>query len=206
MLHYKNLSLINLSEEVDGIVYYERWRPVKGFEGLYKVSDFGRVKSLVFKLHKREKILKQSFQKSGYLFVTLYDRCGGMKIINTHRLVGVAFIKNPKNKPEINHKHSLKADNRFHQLEWNTKSENGKHSYATGLRVVSKNMLGKFGKLHHNSKPVFQYDLNGVLIKEHEGTRDAERNTGITQISISRAARLTIKTAGGYKWSYANNN
>lgn len=205
MEHYQNLSLKNIQEEFEGVLYTEKWKPIKGYEKYYLISNFGRVKSLCNKslIFKREKILKQSAQPTGYLFVSLFDRKGNHQLINTHRLVGVAFINNSQNKPEVNHKHGIKIDNRAHQLEWNTISENRKHAYATGLNTGWTNsMTGKFGKLHHNSKPVNQYDLEGNLVATFEGTRDAFRKTGILQISISRAARGVVKSAGGYKWEY----
>lgn len=114
----------------------ERWLPVSSFEGLYEVSDYGDVRSL----HKRSGpdglILSQNITPKGYCRVQLRDgeRC---KNVMVHRLVAEAFVPNPENKPEVNHKFGIKTDNRATQLEWATESENLQHAYDTGLRSGS---------------------------------------------------------------------
>lgn len=114
----------------------EEWKDIKGYEGLYQVSDKGRVKSLA-RLSKRinpktyrgttiligEKILKQSCQTNGYNVVVLVKE--GIGIQKTvHRLVAEAFIPNPDNKPEIDHCNTIKTDNSVENLRWCTHTEN----------------------------------------------------------------------------------
>lgn len=108
----------------------EAWKPIVGYENTYEVSNLGRVRSL-----RRNLIMKPQLVGAGYSKVTL---CGAMlqyKAAYVHRLVAQAFMTNPENKPEVNHKNGVKTDNRERNLEWATQSENKKHAYATKLRV-----------------------------------------------------------------------
>ena len=107
----------------------EIWKDVNGYEGDYQVSSLGRVKS--FKYGK-EKILKPGKGSRGYLTVSLSKNKKG-KTIKVHRLVALAFIKNPQGKRTVNHINGVKADNRLSNLEWATDSENIKHAFANGL-------------------------------------------------------------------------
>lgn len=121
----------------------EIWKDIKGYEGLYQVSNYGRVKSLP-KIHKttknynklgyitKEKILRQRKTQRGYFLVTLYKEQKG-KSLYVHRIVANMFISNKDNKPCINHKNGDKNDNKVTNLEWCTYSENMIHAYATGL-------------------------------------------------------------------------
>ena len=132
----------------------EIWKPVKDYEELYQISNLGRIKSLP-KFHRtsknyssigywtKEKILKTRINTHGYEMATL---CKNYKIFNAsvHRLIAIAFIPNPENKPIINHKNGNKIDNRVENLEWVTYSENNNHAYETGLHDSKKN--GRTGK------------------------------------------------------------
>lgn len=122
----------------------EEWRDIEGYEGLYQISDFGNVKALAKSwisgkgLVKSipDTILKLSIRKNGYLRITLNNP---IKTFQVHRLVAEAFIPNPENKPEVNHKDGNKLNNHKDNLEWNTSSENLKHAIDNGLkRVFSK--------------------------------------------------------------------
>jgi hypothetical protein len=122
----------------------EIWKDVKGYEGLYQISNEGRVKSLP-KEHrygrKYEKILKLGKtikQRNGedYPKVCL-SKDGIVKYYNIHRLVATAFITNSNNKSEVNHKNGIKNDNRVQNLEWVTPKENSQHSWDIGLSKVT---------------------------------------------------------------------
>lgn len=134
----------------------EKWKDIWGYTGLYQVSNHGRIKSLAKSWisgngkhqTKSISILKQSIVM-GYKVVTLCKN-GISKSVKVHRLVGKAFIFNPKNKLFINHKKGNKFDNRSWMLEWNTSSENSKHAFKLGLRSVAKGENCNLSKLALN--------------------------------------------------------
>lgn len=126
--------------------FEEEWRDIAGFEGLYRVSNYGRVKSLervvvvtrksgkTLECPLPEKILKQDVGNSNAYRVTL-SKDGNTKRYLVHRLVATAFIDNPLNKPQVNHKDGNRLNNLYINLEWVTGSENMIHAYKNGLQV-----------------------------------------------------------------------
>lgn len=109
----------------------ENWKAIPGYEGLYEVSDQGRVRSL-----KSDCFLKPNLMNHGYTCVHLYN--GGKRsrrVFTIHKLVASAFAPNPMNCGEVNHKNFAKADNRIANLEWVTRGENVRHAVAAGRRV-----------------------------------------------------------------------
>ncbi len=105
----------------------EIWKDIKDFEGLYQISNFGRVKSL-----KTGKILKQTIKENGYLQIGLYKNNKKYYFL-VHRLVTEAFIDNPNNYPQVNHISGIKSENNVDNLEWCNASQNGKHAYDNNL-------------------------------------------------------------------------
>ncbi|MFW9875833.1 MAG: NUMOD4 motif-containing HNH endonuclease [Candidatus Thorarchaeota archaeon] len=101
----------------------EKWEYIKGFEDSYQTSNMGNVKSLRRKGRKKEMILKPQEHSDGRTNVTLYKN-GKKHNKKVHRLVAEAFIPNPKNKPQVDHKNGKKADNRASNLRWVTNKEN----------------------------------------------------------------------------------
>ena len=114
----------------------EIWKPIKGYEGLYEVSNLGRVKSLKRWHHPRENILKNWFTTDGYCATTL-SKNSKYKHIRTHRIVAQTFIPKEMNKEEVNHKDGNKLNNCVDNLEWVSSSENQKHAYKLGLHKPS---------------------------------------------------------------------
>lgn len=160
----------------------EIWKPIRGFEEEYEISNYGRVHSL-----KSNKILKQFEYRGGYLEVHL--RKPGTKVHKKiHRLVAEHFIPNPENLPEVNHKDEDRQNNNFTNLEWCShtynNTYNGKH-----LRVGAK-----------NHRPINQYDLEGNFIKTFPSQTEAAKGLGINQGGIADCARGHIKTYAGYIW------
>ena len=139
--HYKNLDLADI-KYIDefGENCIEQWIDIKDHEGNYRISDLCRVKSLyrevVFPSGRvlviKERILKLSFHRQGYLYVGL-SKNGKQNANYAHRLIATAFIPNPDKKQFVNHKNGIKWDNRKVNLEWSTKSENTQHAFDTGL-------------------------------------------------------------------------
>jgi NUMOD4 motif/HNH endonuclease len=119
----------------------ETWKDIEGYEGLYQVSDLGRVKSLArVTRHGRKKqeiILRNILERNGYLTVELFKNSVGKKF-GVHRLVAMVFISNPQSKREVNHLNGIKNNNFANNLEWSTSSENKLHAIATGLRISIK--------------------------------------------------------------------
>lgn len=180
----------------------EIWKDILNYEGLYQVSNLGRVKSLkklswngYSYITKPERILKLSNSK-GYKFVRLYkDKVA--KNYTIHRLVAIAFIENKNNYKEVNHIDGNKLNNNATNLEWCTKSHNIKHAYRTGLNKA------RIGKNNEQSKKVIQYDKNMNKIKIWECISDIERKLKIDHSTVIRCAKHKQKTAGGYKWEYS---
>ncbi len=129
----------------------EVWKDVEEYEGIYQISNLGRVKSLertvkgyISLTNLPERILKQNPDTRGYLMVRLYKN-GIAKTKKVHRLVAKSFIPNSKNLATINHINGIKHDNRVENLEWMTYKENSIHAYKTGLNksVLSNNGRSK---------------------------------------------------------------
>ena len=129
----------------------EIWKDVIGYEGLYFVSNLGRVKSTPTCKHKKPRILKP-IPRNGYLSVILCDE-HGLKNVFIHRLVAQCFVPNPYNKPIVNHVDGNKMNPCAENLEWCTQKENIDHAIKTGL-------------MHSYKKPIYQLDLNGKLVKK----------------------------------------
>jgi hypothetical protein len=129
----------------------ENWKDVQGYEGLYQVSNLGRVKSLSHVNYlgrlRQECILGNRLSDRGYHTAVLYNN-GKSKSFRVHRLVANAFIENPNNKPHVNHIDGVKSNNLVSNLEWVTISENQKHAFKTGLNKVNckRDSTGKFVK------------------------------------------------------------
>lgn len=186
----------------------EIWKDIQGYEGFYQVSNLGRVKSLerdVFNYrgtlmhHMEEKILVQRIGKRGYAYVNLYLN-GKYKSIQTHRLVALAFIPNPENKPQVNHIDEVKTNNAVENLEWCTSVYN--NNYGTRIqRCVQNRKSQKLGN-HPNAKAVFCVELN----KTFDCIKRAEKELGININCIVKVCKGKGKTAGGFHWRYANEN
>lgn len=147
----------------------EIWEPIRGYEGLYEVSNFGNVKSLPRKGTRtnNEYLLKKCTYKTGYEYVLLSNN-NKKKKHKIHRLVADAFIPNPNNYPCVNHIDENKQNNNVQNLEWCTVSYNNRYSKA---------------------KKVLQYDRQNKLLKIWESTRDVERNTKFSHSYISKCCR-----------------
>ena len=177
----------------------EIWKDIKEYEGLYQVSNLGRIKSLYFK---NEKILKGRLDKDGYILVRLYKNEKGINK-KVHRLVAEAFV--PECKIQVNHKNGIRDDNRAENLEYVTASENQLHAFYVLKRkhkILTEKEKEKL--FSARSKSVIQYDVELNKKFVYKSIREAERNTGISHISISRCCRKKQETAGGYIWRYEN--
>ena len=168
----------------------EVWKDVKNYEGLYQISNLGNVKRI-----SSGKRLKP-YNRKGYIRVAL-SKDDTTKHIDIHRLVAQAFIPNPENKPEVNHKDENKLNNEVSNLEWVTRKENIKHSIKTG--TAYQNVHGSIK--NKRCKKVAQYDLDGNLLRIWNSTREPEHILGYAHNNI-RNACLKGWNNYGYKWKY----
>ena len=179
----------------------EVWKPIMGYEGLYEVSNLGRVRSL---FSNNERVLKNVIGSNGYSYVTLSvnnERC----IKTIHRLVCEAFLPNPENKPCIDHVNTIRSDNRLENLKWCTHKENINNPLTKEKKCGDnhpKPMLGKYGKENHLSKPIIQFTLDGELVRKWDCARMVEQQLGIRHNNISKVLNGERKTAGGCTWEY----
>lgn len=179
----------------------EIWKNIPGYEGLYMVSNLGRVKSLPRyqdnhgKPQFREGAIKPQYDNGkGYLAVNLYKNGKG-SFRYVHILVATAFIPNPKSLPQVNHKDENKANNCVNNLEWCSALYN--LTYGTARARTS----AKTRNHKKTSKPIGQYSLTGELLRVFPSLREAER-AGYNSSSISKACRGIYNQTDGFKWKY----
>lgn len=183
----------------------EEWREVKGYEGLYEVSNYGNVRSLARKVEylKNGRVITQRLKgkmlkpgnHDGYKSVIL---CKNRKTKSkqVHRLVAEAFIENPLNKQEVNHIDENPSNNNVNNLEWVTHIENSRHG-TRGQRIAKANTGNPL-----TSRQIFQYTEDGELVGTYASPRVAEIETGFSRNSISSALYNNTHRLKGYIWKF----
>lgn len=156
-------------------------KDIKNYEGLYAITSCGKVWS-----YRRKKFLAPRDDKDGYQRVNLC-KDGQQKTFFIHRLVAEAYIPNPDNKPQINHKDEVKTNNYLNNLEWATSKENV--NYGTRNERSAKS----------RSIPVYCVELDKVFSSMKEGAQAL----GLQPGNISACCAGRAKTTGGYHWRYA---
>ena len=211
MQKYNNTNIVSMVlslalEKVKSIdIEGEIWKDMPDYEGLYQISNKGRVKSVQrvinegtkFSYISKEKILKTAISKDGYIYAYLCKN-GKMKSKAIHRLVAIAFIPNDGLLSDVNHKDENKLNNSVENLEWCSKEYNTKYGTRT----------------ERTSKPILQYTKDGVFVRRFASVKEASRIAGIGSSNISNCAKnkVLIKdgkeykclSAGGYIWKYDN--
>jgi hypothetical protein len=188
---------------------YEEWRPIPGFEGWYEASSLSRIRSVDRLIRKsdgttslyRGKVMSLKTGKMGYVRI-LFVKQGERFYEPAHRMIALAFIPNPYNKPFINHKNGIKDDNRIENLEWCTLSENVKHAYATGLFIHPKPMKGRSGKMNPVARPVTATHINGE-VKSFETLKAAGDYTNNTSGNIHKNIHGLCGQLKGWNFQYA---
>lgn len=178
------------------------WK-VTSVDPKFEVSTSGCVRRISTKY-----VRKQRF-RNGYLHALN---------VSVHRLVATAFIPNPLNKATVNHKNGDKTDNRAHNLEWMTMSENIKHAYDTLNRTTRKGSVQSMESRNKMSlskkgvargfpnryREIVQYDLNGIALNEFRSCREASIKTGISYDTIYNAATKKTKQIKNFIWDFKN--
>ena len=236
-MRYEDLPKYNTEEwlsldSFDG----EVWKDISGYEGIYQVSNYGRVKSLerIVKrydgrgFHFSQRILKYKKSRE-YDSVGLSDGYK-TKYFRVARLVGFAFIPNPENHPQINHKDENTHNNMVSNLEWCTNVYNlnyGSHNkrvseskkrrfredkeFAERFRQMIRENCRKESwkiaqrnsqRMNSNCKPVIQLSLDGIFITKYHSASEASRQTGICSQNIGQVCLNRKRQAGGYVWKY----
>lgn len=176
----------------------EIWKDIAGYEGLYQVSNLGRVKSLSRKVSfgwswrcTPEKVLSPGKVNGRYYHVLLFDKDHKRKDCLVHRLVAEAFIPNPDNLPCVNHKDENIWNNQVSNLEWCSVEYN--NNYGTLRERMAKKQ----------SMPIIQYSIDGAFIKKWSSLAEAGRQMKLSPGHLSNCCNGKTKTAGGFIWKYA---
>lgn len=176
----------------------EVWKDIVGYEGIYQVSNHGRVKALPKTIEYSdgkvipydEIIMRSIIEKEGYKVVNLTNN-GVQRQFRVHRLVAKAFIPNPNNYPQVNHRDEIKSNNNVENLEWCTHKYN--QNYGTSIERSSKN----------RSRSVMKMTLDGEDLKEYASATVATQD-GFDNSAIGKCCKGYVNTHRGYKWRYVD--
>src|SRR4030095_4582563 len=182
----------------------EIWKNIPEYDGIYQISNFGRIKSLEriiydsrgWECRIRERILKNRIGYRKYWMINLNNE-GKCKTYQVYRLVANAFIQNIDNKPCVNHIDGNKLNCHVSNLEFVTHLENYKHAVSAGLTKE-----GTGGGYRKEKKRIVQFDLHNNFIKEWDAISWAAKELRINRSNIQRCLSNKIQTAYGFKWQY----
>lgn len=174
----------------------ELWKDIKGYEGLYQVSNEGRVKSLNYKRTGKEKTLCPKKHNKGYLQIQLMNGDRN-KTYTIHRLVAEAFIENPNNYPCVNHKDEDKQNNNVDNLEWCTQKYNMQYYYIRNGVITRNHKCTKW------TQKVVQLDNEGNAIRYWDNVAQIVKENRYNNTSIVECCNGKRKSAYGYKWEFA---
>jgi len=185
----------------------EVWKDIKGYEGLYQVSNYGKVKSLKRKVYSGKNRFRWHYERimsnkknngNGYIVVSL-NKNGRSQNKYVHRLVAEAFIENPNNLKYINHKDETKSNNNVKNLEWCTAEYNCK--YNDRHKKIGLKMINNKG----NSKPIYQLNDNNEVINQYPSISEASRQLKVSYQAISDCLKGKQQHSAGYRWKYLDN-
>lgn len=190
----------------------EQWKPIEGTDGTYEVSNTGKIRSNNYLGHGSQKELSLAKDQKGYLRVRIFIE-GSRKTVKVHREVAKAFLPNPENKSEVNHKDGNKSNNCVNNLEWATSQENTLHAYQSGLKEKTRdhctrmgNTIGRYNlakSREERKTPVIATRLCDGAVFEYPSQAEAASATGALQANISKVLRGERKQTVGYHFEYA---
>lgn len=223
MKHLKEIPEINSARWLSlADLPYEVWKPIKGYESKYQISNYGRVKALErIKTYyimgsKRQVLVPSRIRVSylnfkGYYRITLHNEVKDENVF-IHRLVAIAFLPNPQNLPQVNHKDENKTNNivwlddkqnvveEYTNLEWCTALYN--NNFGTKNKRISETMKNSHIQKDYSIKRIIQYTINGVMLAEYSSATQAGLNVGADPSGISKCCRGIYKQFKGYLWRY----
>lgn len=183
----------------------EVWKDIDGYEGVYMISNHGRIRSMrrvatsisstlgVRNRTVSDRILKQGNTRRYKSIKIRYNGVNDFFLI--HRLVGIAFVPNPDNLNEIDHIDGNPENNYFENIRWVTHRENMRNE-ITRNKIKQTSIISKA----HTKIPVLQFTVSGDFVAEYDSTKTASEITGVRRSSICSARFGIYKTAGGYVW------
>lgn len=181
----KNCCILSRGEKVIQDLEGEEWKYIEGFEGVYKISNKGRLKRIYVE-NRYEKLVSLYTDRTGYIRCTISYK-NKRKKISIHREVAKLFVPNPQNLETVNHKDFNRTNNDVNNLEWMTVSDNIKHSVDNG---------------RHFKKAVIQMDLDGKILKEWCSAYEVEKQLGYKSTTISRCCLGKNKTYMKSLWKF----
>jgi hypothetical protein len=183
----------------------EVWKPVPNYEGLYEVSNIGKVRSV----YRYKRVLKPMISNSGYERVDLF-KDKNRKQFSVHRLVAMAFVDNPDKKPFVNHKDENKLNNSAENLEWVSHIENCRYGTAVERRTqhfdYSKRRINNAGQIKSCSKPIAQYTKDGKFVRNWDSASECARATGFSISGIRTVVSGKRNSIFGYVFKEGRND
>lgn len=200
-MFYKNIDTEDIFYDRSGEILREQWCKISGYE-LYHISNLGRVKSF----NRGGLILMKQFHNADRYLTTQISFEGKQKTVGVHRLVGLHFVPNPLNKPEVNHKDGVRDNNVSWNLDWATDSDQQNHSYTQlgrqgahlGKKGIEHPMFGRSGILSKSNKAV----LCVTTGKEYISATEAAKDMNLKLVSLCEVCRGDRGSLHGFQFKY----
>lgn len=180
-----------------------KWVDIAGYENLYQINQFGEIRTLKNspKLKKYNLLKPQISKTNGYVYQML-NKNGTKKLFRVHRLVASAFLPNPNNLPQVNHKDGNKQNNRADNLEWCEQSYNMKHAYKNKLQTPSETQRKAIINTNKLKQKRVCQIKDGEIINTFSGISEASRQTNVPISCISRCCNGKREFANGFQWRF----
>ena len=179
-----------------------KWKDIIGYENEYQINQFGEIRTLKDspKLKKYNVLKPQINKRNGYVYQMLYKN-GKEKLLRVHRLVAMAFLPNPNNLPQVNHKNGDKTENRVENLEWCSQEQNKIHEFKTGLEKKKKKKKAAVRKTNEKKSKRVVRTMGDEKI-EYESATVAARKNNVGISTICRYCNKKRMSKDGASWQY----